>query len=130
MPDPVFYVLGDAYYWLFYHMPSGSGIHWFTFEYYLELDFWSSLSSERLGNIMMFLPFGILYPLFDKKTSWKRTLLAGIATSVIIELLQPIFGRIFDINDIVLNSISVLISTSIFFAIRRAVSHRTNPIPK
>lgn len=27
-----YYVLGDMYYFLFYHMPSGRNIHWFNFE--------------------------------------------------------------------------------------------------
>ena len=117
-------ILGNVYYWLFYHMSSGSAPHWFTFEYYLKLEFWSSLSSERLGNLLLFLPFGVLYPLFDQKATWKRTLLTGAGISVAIELLQPIFGRIFDINDIALNLIGVLVSTAIFFTLRRITSPR------
>ena len=105
-------------------MSSGSAPCWFTFEYYLKLEFWSSLSSERLGNLLLFLPFGILYPLFDLKATWKRTLLTGAGISVAIELLQPIFGRIFDINDIALNMIGVLVSTTIFFTLRRITRPR------
>lgn len=117
-------ILGNAYYWLFYHMPSGSSVHWFTFEYYLNLEFWSSLSSERLGNILLFLPFGILYPLFDRNATWKRTLLTGAGISVAIEQLQPIFGRIFDINDIALNLIGILVSTAVFFALHRITGRK------
>lgn len=116
-----YYVLGDTYYWLFYHMSSGSGSHWFSFEYNFTPDFWNDLTSERLGNILLFLPFGILYPLFDRKATWTRTLLAGIVTSVVIELLQPIFSRSFDINDIILNSIGVVVSASIFFILHRII---------
>ena len=117
-------ILGNVYYWLFYHMSSGSAPHWFTFEYYLKLEFWSSLSSERLGNLLLFLLFGVLYPLFDQKATWKRTLLTGAGISVAIELLQPIFGRIFGINDIALNMIGVLVSTTIFFTLRRITGSR------
>lgn len=118
-----YYVLGDAYYWLFYHMPSGSGSYWFSFEYNFTPDFWNDLTSERLGNILLFLPFGILYPLFDRKATWTRTLLAGVVTSVVIELLQPIFGRSFDINDIILNSMGVVVSASVFFILHRIISN-------
>lgn len=118
-----YYVLGDAYYWLFYHMSSGSGSHWFSFEYNFTPDFWNDLTSERLGNILLFLPFGILYPLFDRKATWTRTLLTGVVTSVVIELLQPIFGRSFDINDIILNSMGVVVSASIFFILHRIISN-------
>lgn len=118
-----YYVLGDAYYWLFYHMPSGSGSYWFSFEYNFTPDFWNDLTSERLGNILLFLPFGILYPLFDRKATWTRTLLIGVVTSLVIELLQPIFGRSFDINDIILNSVGVVMSTSIFFILHSVISN-------
>lgn len=118
-----YYVLGDAYYWLFYHMPSGGGSYWFSFEYNFMPDFWNNLTSERLGNILLFLPFGILYPLFDRKATWTRTLLIGVVTSLVIELLQPIFGRSFDINDIILNSMGVVMSTSIFFILHSVISN-------
>lgn len=113
-----YYVLGDIYYFLFYHMPSGSGFHWFNFEYDFVPDFFHNFGSENLGNILMFLPFGILYPIFNEHTTWKRTVLMGIAVSVIIELLQPIFGRSFDINDIILNGFGVIVSTTVFFVMR------------
>ena len=90
----------------------------------MNLEFWSSLSSERLGNVLLFLPFGVLYPLFDRNATWKHTLLTGAGISVAIELLQPIFGRIFDINDIALNLIGILVSTAVFFALRRITGRR------
>ena len=86
-------------------------------------DFWNNLTSERLGNILLFLPFGILYPLFDRKATWTRTLLIGVVTSLVIELLQPIFGRSFDINDIILNGMGVVMSTSIFFILHSVISN-------
>lgn len=66
----------------------------------------------------MYLPFGILHPLFSKRTTWSRTMLAGIMTSVAIELVQPVFGRSFDINDIILNGIGLIISVTVYFALR------------
>jgi hypothetical protein len=32
---------------------------------------------------------------------WKHTAATGVAVSIVIELLQPIVGRSFDINDII-----------------------------
>ena len=109
------YVMGQIYYFLFYHMPSGRHYHWFTFEYDLIPDFFHNFGAENLGNIVMYLPFGILYPLFRENAPWRRTIAAGIALSVIIELLQPVFGRSFDINDIILNALGVLLSTAVFY---------------
>ena len=111
-------VLGIVYYFLFYHMPSGRSIHWFNFEYDLIPDFFRHFGSENLGNILMFLPFGLLYPIFNERAAWGQTMLAGIGVSVGIELLQPIFGRSFDSNDIILNGAGVVASATAFFAVR------------
>lgn len=118
------YVMGQVYYFLFYHMPSGRNWTWFNFEYDLAPDFYLHFGMENLWNILMFLPFGILYPLFRKGSAWKRTLAAGIGTSVGIELLQPIFGRSFDINDIILNGLGVLLSTAVFYGIKSLIQKK------
>lgn len=111
-------ILGIIYYFLFYRMPSGRTIHWFRFEYDLVPDFFRHFGSKNLGNILMFLPFGLLYPAYNERAAWKQTVLAGIAVSVGIELLQPVFGRSFDINDIILNGIGVLLSVIAYFELR------------
>ncbi len=116
--------VGGAYYRLFYHMPSGTNYRWFTFEYYLVPDSFHRLSAENLANILLYLPFGILYPLFDRRASWKKTLCAGLLTCLAIELIQPIFGRSFDINDIILNALGLAVSTALFFALKSALGQK------
>ena len=58
-----------------------------------------------IGNMVMFLPYGffVSYYLDNKKLSLTFTL--AIITSVAIETVQLIIGRIFDIDDIILNVI-------------------------
>lgn len=116
-------IIGDIYYFLFYHASSGRSHTWFTFEYDLVPDFFQNFGSENLGNIVMFLPFGILYPLFRLNSTWKRTLAAGFVTTFGIELLQPIFGRSFDINDIILNGVGIIISIIIFYSLKAIFYH-------
>ena len=120
-------LLGDIYYWLFYHRPSGRIYRWFEFVYSFRLDFFRHLTMENLFNVVLFLPFGILYPFFDRNAGWKKTLGVGVLTSLAIELIQPILGRSFDINDIALNSIGVLLSTGIFFGIWALTGRRARP---
>lgn len=110
-----FGVLHKMYYVLFYHLPSGYGINWFHGEFDLELSLLHGLTGENIGNLLMLLPFGILYPLFDRRATLKRTLTAGIFTVFLIELLQPVFGRSFDLNDIVLNCLGCILSSVVFF---------------
>ena len=123
-------MIGDAWYFLLYHRapwPDGEGgYRWFTFIYDFKIDFFRSFGSENLGNILLFLPFGILYPLFNRNASWKRTLLLGAGTSLIIENIQPFMDRSFDMNDVILNIAGVGLSTLLFFALRHLLRRRKN----
>lgn len=110
--------MGIGYHWLFYHFDSGRSIPWFQGCFDFELTLGSGLSRENIGNLLMLLPFGVLYPLFDRKAGWKRTIAAGIFTIIAVEVLQPIVGRSFDSNDIVLNSFGVFLSATAFFGIK------------
>ena len=110
-------VVRNCWYYVFYHMDSGIGIRFFTFDFNMIPDFWNHINAEVIGNILMFLPFGILYPFFDTKADWKKTVIVGVAVTVVIEILQPVFGRIFDINDVILNTFGVVISATVFYVI-------------
>jgi len=78
------------------------------------------------GMGRLFFPFGLLHPLFRPRSSWGRTVGTGLALCLSIELLQPVFGRSFDVNDIIWNSLAILLSATLFHAVKglagRAVS--------
>lgn len=118
-------LMGVLYYFLFYHMPSGRSIRWFSWEFDL-IPTLSLADREQLGNLLMFFPFGLLHPLFRPRSSWGRTVGTGLALCLSIELLQPVFGRSFDVNDIIWNSLAILLSATLFYAVKglagRAVS--------
>lgn len=115
-------VMGELYYFLFYHMASGRHIRWFCWEFDWIPSF--SFDPEQIGNFLMFLPFGILHPPFSPRSTWGKTAAAGILTCLAIELLQPVFGRSFDINDIILNGLAVVLSAAVFYGFRTALSKR------
>ncbi|MBQ8399294.1 MAG: VanZ family protein [Clostridia bacterium] len=119
-------LVGVLWYLLLYRMPAGRDIRLFSGSIDLVPDFFLHLSGENLGNLLMFLPFGLLYPLSKGQTTWKKTLLAGFLSILGIELLQPILGRAFDINDIILNFLGILISASLFFAVKRVYGRFTS----
>ena len=97
-------------------MNPGRTISWFGGVFDLVPDFFSHISGETIGNFLMFLPFGILYPSSQKELTWKKCVIMGLVSVAVIEVLQPIFGRAFDINDIILNVMSIVVSSSVFFA--------------
>lgn len=109
----------NIWYYIFYHMESGTSIVLFEFNYNFIPNFVSNFNMENLGNILLFLPFGILYPLAKNKMSLRKTILTGILISLVVEFIQPFIGRGFDINDIIMNSFGVVISSICFYGIRK-----------
>lgn len=107
-------LMGALWYKLLYRMDPGSSVDWFGGEFDFALDFFRHISGENIGNFLMFLPFGILYPLSQKGTTWKKCVVRGLACVAAIEVLQPVFGRAFDVNDIVLNTLGIVVSATLF----------------
>lgn len=113
-------VIGQFWYDLIYSLgDGGSTIHLFVWNANFIPNFWKHINGETVGNLLMFLPFGILYPLFNEHITLKKTIFAGIALILTIEFLQPVFGRSFDINDVILNSFGVILSSFIFININK-----------
>ena len=109
------------WYKLLYHMDSGITISWFGGVFDLVPDFFNNISGETIGNFLMFLPFGILYPLSQEKPTWKKCIVSGFIVVAVIEILQPIFGRAFDMNDIILNSLGIVVSTTILMGTKKII---------
>lgn len=82
-------------------------------------DFWRRLRRENLGNLLMFLPFGVLYPLCRPERRWRDAALRGLCLSLGIELLQPFLGRSFDVNDLLLNALGAALGAGAVFLARR-----------
>ena len=112
-------LMNAFWYRLIYHMDSGNYINWLGGDFNFELRFINNINSETVGNFIMFLLFGILYYLSREKVTFKRCILSGTLFVFTIEILQPIFGRAFDVNDIILNVLGIFISTLIVVVIRK-----------
>lgn len=74
-----------------------------------------------LGNIIVFIPFGILLPLLNKHLGKiLRFLMTFVSGILILEILQiSLEVGSFDIDDIILNSIGGLIGLAIYRIIRQ-----------
>lgn len=118
------YFISSLWYRLLYHSPDGRAIRMFEWDYNFIPYFFTRLNSEIIGNITLFMPFGILYPLSKPGVTWKRSLLSAFLCILGIEILQPVFGRAFDVNDICLNMIGVGVSTLLFFVCAKALRNR------
>lgn len=82
-----------------------------------------------LGNIGLFIPGGILYPLLYRRLDrfWK-VLGAGMLLSLTIELLQlPFFVRTTDIDDFIQNSLGCAIGYGIYALVRAVCRRKPKP---
>ena len=66
-----------------------------------------------LGNIILFIPFGLIIPLLWK-TSTTKTLIIGFCSSLFIELCQLFLTRGTDVDDLILNTTGVLLGILVF----------------
>lgn len=89
--------------------------------FYFLVDRYDGWLMNVIGNIAIFIPVGIVWPIcFEKLDSIKKTILAGFGFTLCIELSQ-IFcdGRHTDIDDLILNTCGVAIGACIVFAVKK-----------
>ncbi|MBR2860249.1 MAG: VanZ family protein [Clostridia bacterium] len=69
-----------------------------------------------VGNILMFVPLGIVWPsVFKKLDAHWKVVLAGVGFTVLIEVFQlPFFERVTDIDDLILNSAGFILGYGIY----------------
>ncbi len=94
------------------------GINLVPFKEMFRYDINSRLFLKNvLGNIILFIPYGLFvsYYLKCKKVYWP-ILLTGIASTT-IELVQYKIGRVFDIDDIILNIFGGIVGFLLFIGL-------------
>lgn len=67
-----------------------------------------------IGNILLFVPFGMFIGYYVKETKLYIIILSSILLSFLIETIQSIIGRTFDVDDILLNLIGGIIGFVIY----------------
>lgn len=79
-----------------------------------------------LFNILLFLPVGFTWTWLAKKAGrpWSASVLAGFGLSVLVELAQLVFplGRAVDVDDVLLNTLGVLIGAGMACVARTTIS--------
>ncbi|MBP5383997.1 MAG: VanZ family protein [Lachnospiraceae bacterium] len=74
-----------------------------------------------IGNVLMFIPVGIFWPMcFKKLDTVGKVILVGCGFSLLIELTQLLFYiRYTDVDDLFLNTAGVAIGAVLYFAVLR-----------
>ena len=79
-----------------------------------------------LGNIIPFMPIGLLAPLVFRSISWQKALILGVATGLAFEVMEVIFRvGIFDVDDIMTNAFGVMLGYGVFVMFKRRARPRS-----
>lgn len=72
-----------------------------------------------LGNLIMFLPFGFYVAYTLRPAGKKVVLILSLMASVTIELVQLAIGRVFDVDDIILNTMGGFLGGLIYYFLNK-----------
>lgn len=82
-----------------------------------------------IGNIALLVPIGFLVPFVSRSITWKKSLALAVAVGLAIEVMQVVLHvGIFDIDDVILNGLGVMIGYWTFMILAkwmRARKHKT-----
>ena len=100
-------------------------INWIPFVRLFDYARKKDLLLNVLGNVAMFIPSGIVLPvLYKKLNSFWKVAGAGALLSLGIELLQlPFSARASDMDDLIMNTLGVMLGYGVYALIRRLRSH-------
>lgn len=76
---------------------------------------WSML----LGNVVMYLSMGFLAMWTLPRATYLKAIALGFNISLVTELFQPIVGRSFDTDDLILNGIGVVVGAALYLLFRK-----------
>ena len=79
-----------------------------------------------IGNVIMFMPYGFFVGKFASLKNTKLTIFLLLLASISIEVTQLLIGRVFDVDDILLNLVGGLIG----YLIYRILDNIYNHLPK
>ena len=78
-----------------------------------------------IGNIIPFMPIGLLAPLVFRSISWRRALVLGTVTGLTVEVMEVVFRvGIFDVDDVILNGLGVMLGYGVIVMFRRRTQSR------
>ena len=83
-----------------------------------------------LGNILLFMPFGLFVAAYLNEKKIYPTVILTFISSFSIEMVQLIIGRVFDVDDILLNLIGGFIGALIFVLLDNLRDKLPNPLKK
>jgi glycopeptide antibiotics resistance protein len=93
--------------------------------YLLGFKGWIIAGVNLVGNIALLVPIGLLAPFVYRSMTWKASLALGVAAALCIEVMQTVLVvGIFDIDDVILNALGVMIGYAAFALLAQWIRSR------
>lgn len=83
-----------------------------------------------IGNVFLFLPYGVAIAYYTKTTKIRYAFLLGLILSFSIETIQYLIGRVYDIDDIILNIFGCVLGFSIYLGLQEISKSLPNFLKK
>ena len=82
---------------------------------------WSGLTGNTLGNIVLFIPLGVLLPCVWKwARAWYRTAIVAFTFSLSLEVIQLLTRKgCFDLDDLFLNTLGAIVGYGVIALIKK-----------
>lgn len=93
----------------------------------LDYPVFGEILLNLIGNVTMFIPIGIVFPIVYKGlNTHTKVILSGAGFSLCIEILQlPFYDRVTDIDDLILNSFGFIIGYAIYLFVKKVKKQKT-----
>jgi len=89
---------------------------------------WLIAIVNLVGNMVPFVPMGFLVPFVYRKMTWQKSLVLAAAVGLAMEGLELVFRvGIFDIDDVILNALGVMIGYWVFAVFERRMQTGATP---
>lgn len=130
------YLISIIYIMCLFYVVTFQDVSWSTsnftlFKEMFRYEFGTKLFFHNvIGNMLMFIPFGFLISYFLKLEKPYSIIILSFITSFTIEVTQLLIGRVFDIDDIILNVIGGLIGFLLFYILGKIEKHLPNWLKK
>jgi len=92
--------------------------------------FSSSFFKNVIGNMIMFMPYGFFVSYFLKLDKKRQIFFMSLITSFVIEITQLIIGRVFDVDDILLNICGGLLGYIVYKLVYKVKEKLPNVLKK
>lgn len=69
-------------------------------------------------NFLMFVPFGFFLPFVSEKNNNRSIWKVAVIVPIIVEVIQPVVGRSFDVDDLILNFEGIIVGYFIALGVK------------